>query len=43
MKAQGLVEKVKLSFKTDHPACLEFKHDSVDLTFIIAPRIDEEE
>lgn len=43
MKAQNLAEKVKLSFKTDHPANIEFKHDNIDLRFIIAPRIEEEE
>lgn len=43
VKASKIFEKVKISYKTDHPCQLEFFNEGSDikLTFILAPRIEE--
>lgn len=45
IKASKIFEKIKISFKTDHPCQLEFFNEESDikLSFILAPRGIEEE
>jgi proliferating cell nuclear antigen PCNA len=43
IKASKIFEKVRISYKTDHPCQLEFFNEgsNIKLTFILAPRIEE--
>lgn len=44
VKASKIFDKVKISFKTDHPCQLDFfsRDSDVKLSFILAPRVEEE-
>ncbi|MCS7134592.1 MAG: proliferating cell nuclear antigen (pcna) [Candidatus Pacearchaeota archaeon] len=41
-KAARLAEKLLISFSTEYPAKFEFKTEGLDLSFILAPRSEEE-
>lgn len=43
MKASKLTDNVVLNFSTDHPIKLEFKQDSFELAFVLAPRVENED
>ncbi len=42
MKATKIADKVRISFKTDHPLSLKFEQDGFALVFVLAPRMEEE-
>ncbi len=42
VKASKFSDKVSLNFSQDYPMRLEFKNDSLQLNFILAPRVEEE-
>ena len=41
MKGAKLCDKTLLKFADDHPLKLEFKTQSMELSFILAPRVEE--
>lgn len=43
MKASKLADKVFVNFSSDHPLKMEFKKEGIDLSFILAPRVEDEE
>jgi len=43
MKASKLANQIRINFSSDHPLKLEFKHDKLDLYFILAPRVENED
>ncbi len=43
MKGAKLVEKTKLEFAEDHPLKMQFKTDFLELSFILAPRVETED
>ncbi len=42
IKGAKLVEKTKINFAEDHPLKMEFKTDYLELSFILAPRVETE-
>lgn len=42
-KATKITDKVKINFSTDYPLKLEFVTPFIDLSFILAPRVESEE
>ncbi|SRR3989344_4333247 len=43
MKGAKLVEKSILKFASDHPLRIDFKNEKMELTFILAPRVETED
>lgn len=43
MKASKLADKVFINFSSDHPVKIEFKQDNLELSFILAPRVENED
>jgi proliferating cell nuclear antigen len=43
MKAGKLVDKVFINFSTDTPLKLEFKNDEFSLSFVLAPRVENDD
>ena len=43
MKGSKLVDKTKINFSTDYPLKLEFKTPVMELSFILAPRVETED
>ena len=43
MKGAKLVEKSILNFASDHPLRIDFKNEKMELTFILAPRVETED
>jgi len=43
MKAGKLAEKIYLNFSSDHPLKIEFKKDGIDLSFVLAPRVEDDD
>ena len=41
-KASKLSPNIAISFSNDYPVRLDFKNESLDLSFILAPRVEEE-
>jgi len=41
MKASKFVEQILINFSSDHPLKLEFKKEGIDLSFILAPRVED--
>lgn len=42
-KACKIANKVFINFSTDHPVKIEFKNDNIDLSFILAPRVENDD
>ncbi len=42
IKGAKLVEKTKIAFAEDHPLKMQFKTDYLDLSFVLAPRVETE-
>ncbi|HRZ85677.1 MAG TPA: proliferating cell nuclear antigen (pcna) [Candidatus Paceibacterota bacterium] len=42
-KASKIADKIFINFSTDHPVKLEFKKENFDLSFILAPRVENED
>ena len=43
IKASKIADRVFINFSGDHPAKIEFKQDKVELSFILAPRVENED
>jgi proliferating cell nuclear antigen len=43
MKASKLADKIFINFSTDHPLKLEFKTDNFSLSFVLAPRVENDD
>lgn len=43
IKASKLAGKVLINFSSDHPLKIDFKRDDFELSFILAPRVEEED
>lgn len=43
IKGAKLVEKVNVDFSSDHPLKMKFKTDYLDLSFVLAPRVETED
>ena len=43
MKAAKICEKIKLQFAEDHPLKIDFKNPELELNFILAPRVENED
>jgi len=43
VKASKISDKIFVNFSSDHPVKLEFKRDNLDLSFILAPRVENED
>lgn len=43
IKASKISDRVFVNFSSDHPLKLEFKNDSLELSFILAPRVENED
>ncbi|RLG15536.1 hypothetical protein DRN69_02860 [Candidatus Pacearchaeota archaeon] len=43
MKGAKLCEKITLEFSNDHPLKVEIKTDSLELSFVLAPRVETED
>jgi hypothetical protein len=41
-KASKFAEKVAINFSQDYPSRFDFKNPSLQLSFILAPRVEEE-
>jgi proliferating cell nuclear antigen len=42
-KASKVADKIFVNFSTDHPIKLEFKRDDLELSFILAPRVENDD
>ena len=42
-KASKLSEKIYINFSSDHPVKLEFKQEGMELAFILAPRVENDD
>ncbi len=42
-KASKIADKVFINFSSNHPTKIEFKRDDLDLAFILAPRVENED
>ena len=43
IKANKISDRVFINFSSDHPCKLEFKQDDIELSFVLAPRVDNED
>ncbi|MEM3113497.1 MAG: DNA polymerase sliding clamp [Candidatus Pacearchaeota archaeon] len=43
VKGGRIADRVFINFSTDHPVKIEFKQDNVELAFILAPRVENED
>jgi len=43
MKGAKLCEKTSLNFANDHPLKIDFRTDQMELSFILAPRVETED
>ncbi|MFA5992157.1 MAG: DNA polymerase sliding clamp [Candidatus Pacearchaeota archaeon] len=43
VKASKISDKVFINFSSDHPVKLEFKREDIELSFILAPRVDNDD
>ena len=43
MKAAKISDKAVFSFSTDYPCRLDFKKTNLEIAFILAPRVENEE
>jgi hypothetical protein len=43
IKATKITEKTIINFSNDYPLKLEFKTPNIELSFILAPRVETEE
>ncbi len=43
MKGAKLVEKTKIQFADDHPLKMDFRNEHMELSFILAPRVETED
>jgi len=43
LKASKIANKIYVNFSTDHPIKLEFKKEDFELSFILAPRVENED
>jgi hypothetical protein len=43
MKATKIAEKAVLNFSNDYPLKLDYKTPMIELSFILAPRVESEE
>ncbi len=42
-KASKIADRVFINFSTDHPVKIEFKQNNLELSFILAPRVENED
>ncbi|MFA6023280.1 MAG: proliferating cell nuclear antigen (pcna) [Candidatus Pacearchaeota archaeon] len=43
IKANKIADKIFINFSSDHPVKLEFKRDDAELSFILAPRVENDD
>jgi len=43
IKASKIADRVFVNFSTDHPTKIEFKKDKLELSFVLAPRVENED
>ncbi len=43
VKASKIADKIYINFSSDHPLKLEFKREGLELAFILAPRVENED
>ena len=43
MRAAKICERIKLQFAEDHPLKIDFKNPELELSFILAPRVENED
>lgn len=43
IKANKIADRVFINFSSDHPLKLEFKRDNIELCFVLAPRVENED
>jgi len=43
IKANKISDRVFINFSSDHPCKLEFKQNDIELSFVLAPRVDNED
>ena len=43
IKASRIADRVFINFSSDHPLKIEFKRDNLELSFVLAPRVENED